>query len=520
MLAGLAALCLTGCGSQIEFTWAMERVPGNLDPQLAWESPELIAVTNLYSGLFRLDDAGEPVPDCAESYTVSEDGLTYTFTLKEGLGYTQNRGDESEYELTAADFVFGLRRVFRSETNSPYTSTYAALKNSAEVLAGTMDETALGVSAPDERTVVIQLDQPDPQLLYKLALPGAMPCNEEFFESTEGSYGLTRAATMGNGSFYVYNWNDNGLFLRRPANGDAVTALRLVINATGEASSSSGSSSAAGETLWGEALVKEDGATAALSETLSADGLDSIPYTATTWVLLFNCGDETLAQPLIREALAASARGAAVELPEGFEAADGLIPPAVTAQGENYREAAGSMQPAFGSAVDLCREGLAALSLSRFESITLLVPEGSDYLQLAQSVNQQWQKDLGAFSAYFPVEQASLEEVNARVASGDYQIALLPLSLSSDSAAELLRQTASLADWSDSGWQRQLDALFNDGTHTADDVAALERTLLESACVTPLWFQTKALLVQPGVQGLVFRPFGPVLDLTNATIAQ
>ena len=128
MLAGLAALCLTGCGSQIEFTWAMERVPGNLDPQLAWESPELIAVTNLYSGLFRLDDAGEPVPDCAESYTVSEDGLTYTFTLKEGLGYTQNRGDESEYELTAADFVFGLRRVFRSETNSPYTSTYAALK--------------------------------------------------------------------------------------------------------------------------------------------------------------------------------------------------------------------------------------------------------------------------------------------------------------------------------------------------------------------------------------------------------
>lgn len=164
--------------------------------------------------------------------------------------------------------------------------------------------------------------------------------------------------------------------------------------------------------------------------------------------------------------------------------------------------------------------GLAALSLSRFENITLLVPEGSDYLQLAQSVNQQWQKDLGAFSAYFPVEQASLEEVNARVASGDYQIALLPLSLSSDSAAELLRQTAGLADWSDSGWQRQLDALFNDGTHTADDVAALERTLLESACVTPLWFQTKALLVQPGVQGLVFRPFGPVLDLTNATIAQ
>ena len=266
--------------------------------------------------------------------------------------------------------------------------------------------------------------------------------------------------------------------------------------------------------------MKEGGATAALSESLSADGLDSIPYTATTWVLLFNGGDETLAQPLIRQALAASARSAAVELPEGFAAADGLIPPAVTVQGENYREAAGSLQPAFGDAADLCRQGLAALGLSRFESVTLLVPEGSDYLQLAQSVNQQWQKELGAFSAYFPVEQLPLEDLNARVAAGNYQIALLPLSPSSDSAAQLLSEAAALAGWADSDWQRQLDALFADGTHTADDLAVLERALLESGCAAPLWFQTKALLVQPGVEGLVFRPFGPVLDLTNATLAQ
>ena len=498
----------------------MERVPKNLDPQLAWESPELIAVTNLYSGLFRLDETGKPVPDCAESYTVSDDGLTYTFTLKEGLGYTENRGDASDYKLTAADFVFGLRRVYRAETRSPYTDTYAAIKNSGEVLSGAMDETALGVSAPDERTVVIQLDQPDPQLLYKLALPGAMPCNEAFFESTEGAYGLTRSATLANGSFYVYNWNDNGLFLRRPADGDAVTALRLVINATGQSADSSGSSASAVQTLWGEALVKEGGATAALSEALTAEGLDSIPYTATTWVLLFNCGDETLAQPLIRQALTASALSAPVELPEGFETADGLIPPAVTVQGENYREAAGSIRPSFGSASDLCREGLAALGVSRFENITLLAPEGDGYLQLAQSVNQQWQKELGAYSAYFPVKQLSLENLTARVASGDYQIALLPLSLSSDSAAQLLGETAGLAAWNDSGWQNQLAALFADGTHTAADAAALERGLLESACAAPLWFQTKALLVQPGVEGLVFRPFGPVLDVTGASIPQ
>lgn len=520
LLACLAALCLTGCEKQIEFTWAMERVPNNLDPQLAAASPELIAVTNLYSGLFRLNADGEPVPDCAESYAVSPDGLTYTFTLKEGLAYTRNRGETAEYALTARDFVFALRRVFRAETGSPYTDTYAAIKNSAAVLAGSMDETALGVSAPDERTVVIELSQPDPQLLYKLALPGAMPCNEEFFESTEGTYGLTRASTMGNGSFYVYNWNDNGLFLRRPASGDAVTALRLVINATGQSADSSGSSSASGQTLWGEALVKEGGATAALSEALSAAGLDSIPYTATTWVLLFNCGNETLAQPLVREALVSSARAAQAQLPEGFADAEGLVPPAVTVQGENYREAAGSVQSSFGSAADLCRQGLAALGATRFENITLLAPEGEEYLQLAQGVNQQWQKELGAFSAYFPVKQLPLEQLTAQVAAGDYQIALLPLSPASDSAPELLGQAAALAGWTDTAWQQQLNGFFAAGGYTAGQIAGAERALLESASVAPLWFQTKALLVQPGVEGLVFRPCGPVLDLTGATMAQ
>lgn len=520
LAALLAALLLTGCGSRIEFTWPMERVPANLDPQLAAESPELIAVTNLYSGLYRLDENGQPQLDCAESCTVSDDGLTWTFTLKEGLSYTQNRGEASEYPLTAADFVFALRRVFRAQTGSPYTGTYAAIANSAAVLAGQMDESALGVSAPDERTLVIRLDTPDPQLDYKLALPGAMPCNEAFFESTQGAYGLTRAATMGNGSFYVYNWNDNGLFLRRAAEGDRVTALRLVINATGETSAASSSSAASGETLWGEALVTQGGATAALSDTLSAPGLTSLPYTATTWVLVFNCDNETLAQPLIRQALAASAADAPVELPEGFSAAEGLVPPAVTVQGENYREAAGTILPAFGEPLELARAGFEALGVTRFEDITLLAPESSGGLRLAEAIGQQWQKDLGAFSAYFPVRQVSEETLAQRLASGDYQIALVPLSPASDSAVELLAQAADLACWQDGDFDDTLAALYAGGDHTAADLAGAERTLLESACVSPLWHQTKALLVQPGVEGLIFRPFGPVLDLIDTTIAQ
>ena len=70
-----------------------------------------------------------------------------------------------------------------------------------------------------------------------------MPCNEAFFDSTQGAYGLNRSSTSTNGPFYLYNWNTNGLFLRRAAQGDRVTSLRLVLNSTAAASSSPGSGS-------------------------------------------------------------------------------------------------------------------------------------------------------------------------------------------------------------------------------------------------------------------------------------
>ena len=497
-------LFLTGCGSQINFTWTVDRVPQNLDPQLAAESPELIAVANLYSGLTRLDEAGQPQLDCASAYTVSPDGLTYTFTLKEGLGYARSGGQDGGYALTAHDFVFAFRRIFRAETASPYTSTFALLQNSQAVLAGEAPESALGVSAPSDTTFVLQLSTPDPELLQKLALPGAMPCNEAFFDSTQGAYGLNRSATLTNGPFYLYNWNTNGLFLRRAAQGDRVTSLRLVLNSTAAATSSPGSGSGSGavsQPLTGAELVLAGKATAALSDSTEAGSLASLPYTATTWALAFNCENELLAQPQLRAALAASARAAAPDLPAEFAVADGLVPPAVTAQGEPYRQAAGSALPAYGDPAALCREGLAAAGANRFSGITVLLPQGQPYRSLAGALNQQWQNSWAPGRPISPWRS------------------LLPFSPSSDSALEVLEQVG-LSHWNSPDFEAALAALRAGGGNSPALLAQAERLALGEAAVVPLWYHSQALLVQPGVRGLVFRPFGPVLDLTWATLKE
>ena len=85
--AVLAAACLfalTGCGSSTNsasFTWFVDSIPANLDPQVASGASDVIACENLYGTLVRKDPDGELVPELCEKWTVSSDGLTYTFTL-------------------------------------------------------------------------------------------------------------------------------------------------------------------------------------------------------------------------------------------------------------------------------------------------------------------------------------------------------------------------------------------------------------------------------------------------------
>lgn len=123
------------------------------------------------------------MPGLCESWTVSPDGLTYTFTLKDGLTYAAAKGAATEYAITAEDFVFAFRRIFRAATASPYAVEFSAIQNSAAVLAGQADESSLGVSANGALTVVFRLSERDDNFLAKLALPGASPCDETFLRA-------------------------------------------------------------------------------------------------------------------------------------------------------------------------------------------------------------------------------------------------------------------------------------------------------------------------------------------------
>lgn len=512
-LAGLlAAGCLAGCGGRSSsFTWRAEWVPNNLDPQLAAESPEIIAVTHLFSGLYRLDAEGVPQPDCAESCTVSPDGRTWTFRLREGMRYLSRRGEDSGYAVTAEDFVFGLRRVFLPETGSPYARTLGGIRGSGDVLAGG-DVSALGVRALDELTLEITLSEPDEAFLEKLCLPGAMPCDEEFFESTGGAYGLEMATTIGNGSFYLYNWTESGLFLRRAASDGQIGSLRIVLaeNPVTAVPAGSGSEEEPAAAVPGPVQLVQDGkCDAALYEgPLGGTGLTELEYTTTVWALVFRCDADPLDNLQLRQALAAVAGGVRLELPDPCTPAAGLTPP-------DMDYGAGRTLPAPGDPSALYREALEGLGRAQVTGLTVLVPQG--YAQLFGQVNQEWQRQLSLFCN---VQELPPDELQARMAGGNYQIALVPLSPSGSDPLDLLEQLGrrGAAAYTDEALEEAFEALrgMPAGAARQAALAEAERALLAGCPAVPLFYQTKALLVTPEVSGIVFSPFAPSLDLTWA----
>lgn len=116
----------------------------SIDPQLVEDVEGSSVARDLFEGLMVENAAGEAVPGVAESFEVSEDGMTYTFTLRENAVWSN--GDP----VVAGDFVYGLQRAADPETASPY-SWYVEVMgvlNASAVIAGEMPVEELGISAP------------------------------------------------------------------------------------------------------------------------------------------------------------------------------------------------------------------------------------------------------------------------------------------------------------------------------------------------------------------------------------
>lgn len=140
------------------FTYRVLDEFSSFDPQVVEDVNGSEVVRDLFEGLYNQNADGATVPGVALSHTVSDDNMTYTFTLRDNAKWSDGK------PVTAGDFVYAWQRAVDPELASPYAwyMELMSIANGAEIIKGEKPITDLGVAAPDDHTFVVTLSQPLP----------------------------------------------------------------------------------------------------------------------------------------------------------------------------------------------------------------------------------------------------------------------------------------------------------------------------------------------------------------------
>ncbi|GLS32840.1 oligopeptide transport system substrate-binding protein [Mesorhizobium albiziae] len=146
--------------------------PESLDPHKTSTVYEAHILRDLFEGLVMQDQKADVIPGAAESWTVSDDGLVYTFKLRSGGVWSDGS------PVTAEDFVYSFRRLEDPATGAEYASMLYVIKNGEEVNTGKAKPEEMGVKAIDASTLEITLKAPTPYFLEMLTHQSAYPVNK------------------------------------------------------------------------------------------------------------------------------------------------------------------------------------------------------------------------------------------------------------------------------------------------------------------------------------------------------
>lgn len=204
------ALLLTACGQSekkadapktFSYVYAMD--PSSLDYSVTSKSSTSDVIANVVDGLLENDKYGNLIPSLAEDWSVSKDGLTYTYKLRKGVKWYTSDGEEYA-EVKAQDFVTGLKHAADGKSDG-LTLIQDSIKGLAAYISGeSNDFSTVGVKAVDDYTVEYTLNKPESFWNSKITTATMLPVNEEFLNSKGSDYGApTPSSILYNGPYFL-----------------------------------------------------------------------------------------------------------------------------------------------------------------------------------------------------------------------------------------------------------------------------------------------------------------------------
>ncbi|WP_431804780.1 peptide ABC transporter substrate-binding protein [Halobacillus andaensis] len=186
-----------------EITVTAKSEISSMDPSLITDTVGFQWAGETLEGLYRLDEDGNLSEGIATDSSVSDDGLTWTFDLREDAEWSN--GDP----VTADDFVYAWQRAVDPDTGSEYGPYFlgGVIENAQEIADGEAELDELGATAVDEHTLEVQLEKPVPYFESMTVFVTFMPLNQDFVEEHGEDFGTEAEYTLANGPFEMTSWD-------------------------------------------------------------------------------------------------------------------------------------------------------------------------------------------------------------------------------------------------------------------------------------------------------------------------
>ncbi|NLZ81053.1 MAG: peptide ABC transporter substrate-binding protein [Clostridiales bacterium] len=174
--------------------------PNTIDPTLNTAVDGGTLINHAFEGLMKINDKSEVVNAQAADVKVSDDGLVYTFTLRDDVRWSDGEA------VTAENFVYSWRRSVDPATASDYNYMLDMVVNANEIMAGEVDPSELGVKAVDEKTFEVTLAVPTSYFLEIAAFPTTYPLREDIVSANPDTWATEPDNYIGNGPYILETW--------------------------------------------------------------------------------------------------------------------------------------------------------------------------------------------------------------------------------------------------------------------------------------------------------------------------
>ncbi|AGA69537.1 ABC-type oligopeptide transport system, periplasmic component [Desulfitobacterium dichloroeliminans LMG P-21439] len=521
----ILSLTLTACGktstpAQSDAEKAPKQLVAQIGPNPETLDPALNSAVDggnmllfAFDCLLNVDKDNKIIPGAAEKWETSPDGLTWTFHLREGLKWSDGS------PLTAKDFVYSWKRVADPATAAPYGQTMLGMVKGFDEAAGGNPD-ALAVSAPDDKTFVVELANPTAYFDSLAAFAALSPVQQATIEANGDAWATKPESYIGNGPFYISEWVPSSyiLFTKNPNYRDAASikldSIKLLLI------EDSNAAYAAYKT--GEAMMIKDVPTAEIPSLQGNSEFYIDPLLGTYYVDLNNTLDQ-FSDPRVRMALslAIDRKYVAETLMQGtYTPASNFIGTGVADwDGSSFMDNANGGKPYISiddheGNLTKAKELLAEAGYPEgkgFPAITYSLNDAGYHKVVAQYIQQAW-KELGLTVSVEVVEWASFTPQRR---AGDYQISRDGWLFDYNDASNMLELMYSTNGNNNAKYNSPaFDALMDKAAAEVDPktrsgyLHQAEDVMMADAAIIPIAYYNQFYLQSPKITGSWYSPYG------------